>query len=85
MLAGSKTSGQSSATLKDKDKAPASDEVKWSSGGQKLGGPVTYGAGGARAPQIPQRKAKTQAPERERSLTPDFGVDDDEIIDVDSD
>jgi ubiquitin fusion degradation protein 1 len=85
MLSGSKTSDPSSATLKGKDKAPASDEAKWSSGGQKLGGPVTYGAGGARAPQITQRKAKTEVPKRERSPTPDFGVDDDEIIDIDSD
>jgi ubiquitin fusion degradation protein 1 len=69
----------------NQEKTQPSDEAKWGAGGHKLGGPVTYGAGGARAPQIPRRQNNKSVPDRERSPTPDFGVDDDEIIDVDSD
>lgn len=64
---------------KEEDEAPKMKE--WGSG-QRLGTKPTYGAGGARAPAPPRRSS---AKEKERSPTPDFGVDDDDVIDIDSD
>lgn len=80
------TTSSSKGKGKEKDEPP----VSWSAGGQKLGartglsqnGPM--GAGGASVPRVPQRPAKIQ--EKERSPTPDFGVDDDDdAIMIDSD
>jgi ubiquitin fusion degradation protein 1 len=66
----------------------AKDEAKesrdWGSG-QTLAAQssaTSYGIGGSRIQPQPQR---SQAIQKERSPTPDFGVDDDEIIDIDSD
>ncbi len=51
------------------------------------GGPV--GAGGAAIPRVPQRPGtrgkQPKEKEKERSPTPDFGVDDDDDIVIDSD
>ncbi|KIK08271.1 hypothetical protein K443DRAFT_590002 [Laccaria amethystina LaAM-08-1] len=47
-------------------------------------GPV--GAGGAVIPQLPQRNSQQQkGKEKERSPSPDWGVDDDDVIMIDSD
>jgi ubiquitin fusion degradation protein 1 len=48
-------------------------------------GPV--GAGGARIPRIPQRiqKQKQKQAKKERSPSPDWGVDDDDVVMIDSD
>jgi len=47
------------------------------------------GAGGASIPRLPNRqqssKDKQKVVEKERSPTPDWGVDDDDIIEIDSD
>ncbi|KAF9791251.1 ubiquitin fusion degradation protein I [Thelephora terrestris] len=82
----------------EKKEKPKSKEVQdgtnsnsWG-GGHKLGrgawkpSEVT-GAGGASVPVLPARIGKSTADEAEdvRSPSPDFGVDDDEMIDYDSD
>lgn len=72
---------------KGKAKAEPASSHTWGTSGQTLGrkpitseGPV--GVGGARVPQPPQRKNKKV----ERSPTPeDWGVDDDDVIMIDSD
>ncbi|KIM49341.1 hypothetical protein M413DRAFT_438526 [Hebeloma cylindrosporum] len=79
----------SNAKGKSKSSEPASDSHAWGSSGQALGrrtlpqnGPV--GAGGARVPQAPQRNNKKVV--EQRSPTPeDWGVDDDDVIMIDSD
>ena len=45
------------------------------------------GAGGARVPRLPQRNKSTPQPVKERSPSPDWGVDDsdDDAIIIDSD
>ncbi|KAG2020211.1 ubiquitin fusion degradation protein I [Coprinopsis cinerea AmutBmut pab1-1] len=82
--------GQSSASssAKAEEKKPAST-YNWGSGGNTLGASTprelgSVGAGGARVPRLPHRTSAQQKA-RERSPTPDFGVSDDEIIDIDSD
>jgi ubiquitin fusion degradation protein 1 len=78
----------SSSRGKAKEVDDSATEARWGSGGQRLDARsalVTYGAGGARVPQLRQREQSSQPVERERSPTPDFGVDDDDIIDIDSD
>nr|GAT53259.1 predicted protein [Mycena chlorophos] len=78
---------------KEKEKENEGDKPSsWTTlgSGQTLGasvprdlGPV--GAGGARVPRVPQRN-KPKVTQRERSPTPDFGVDDDDdAIMIDSD
>jgi ubiquitin fusion degradation protein 1 len=84
-LKGTAPSAVSSSSTKGKAKEETPSSDTWGSGGHKLGQPVSYGAGGARIPQIPRRQGTKKEPERERSPTPDFGVDEDDIIDVDSD
>ncbi|KAF7305015.1 Ubiquitin fusion degradation protein 1 [Mycena kentingensis (nom. inval.)] len=84
-----------STSAKGKEKEKASEQSTSSSWatlsgpGNTLGasvprhlGPV--GAGGASVPRVPQRN-KSKVEEKERSPTPDFGVDDDDIMDIDSD
>lgn len=87
---------QSSSPSASKGKAKASTsstattDHSWGASGQSLGarivpreiGPV--GAGGARAPRVPQRNIK-QEKQKERSPSPDWGVDDDDVIMIDSD
>jgi ubiquitin fusion degradation protein 1 len=54
--------------------------------GTRTFGSGLIGAGGASVPRLPQRPGRRQ-PRRERSPTPDFGIDDDddEVIEIDSD
>ncbi|KAJ2913439.1 hypothetical protein MD484_g6977, partial [Candolleomyces efflorescens] len=82
----------SSRQTEPEPEKPKPTEHQWGTGGHTLGarsrelGPT--GAGGARIPRLPNRadsKQKEKEKEKERSPTPDFGVDDDEIIDIDSD
>ena len=47
-------------------------------------GSDVIGAGGARAPR-PIQRSPQRAKQRQRSPTPDWGVDDDDIIEIDSD
>ncbi|KAK7054777.1 ubiquitin fusion degradation protein [Paramarasmius palmivorus] len=80
----------SSAKGKGKEKEPEASSSSWSGQGNTLGNSVPrevglVGAGGARVPRLPQRQSTQQA-QRERSPTPDFGVDDDDdVIMIDSD
>ncbi|EJF66068.1 UFD1-domain-containing protein [Dichomitus squalens LYAD-421 SS1] len=81
---------QPSSSDKGKSKAQSSSTTTWGSGGQTLGRrptqpasstPRSVGAGGASVPVLPSRgRAQQQQAQRERSPTPDFGVDDDEDI-----
>jgi len=91
----------SSSKGKGKEEEPAPPTHDWSSGGHTLGsrsttrpaapssasrsnGPHTVGAGGAAVPVLPQRNSRK--PPKERSPTPDWGVDDDDdVIIIDSD
>ncbi|KAF5381047.1 hypothetical protein D9615_004032 [Tricholomella constricta] len=95
-LSGRNTQSQLSSKGKEKEKekegAPANSPLTpWSGTGQTLGarniprelGPV--GAGGARVPRPPQRNYKEKEKQKERSTSPDWGVDDDDVIMVDSD
>ncbi|KAI0647302.1 UFD1-domain-containing protein [Trametes meyenii] len=78
---------QSQSSAKGKEREQPSS-VSWGSGGQTLGGrppkPTVHsasraiGAGGASVPVLPQRHGKEK--ERERSPTPDFGVDDEDDV-----
>ena len=79
--------GKSKAT----DVQDGADSQPWGEG-QKLGRGAwkpsgVTGAGGASVPSIPNRSAMSAANQVEeaRSPTPDWGVDDDEMIDYDSD
>ncbi|KAH9981051.1 ubiquitin fusion degradation protein UFD1-domain-containing protein [Lactifluus volemus] len=79
--------GKSKAT--EDTQANQSDGVRWGTGqGRSLGsrstngpGVRTLGAGGAIVPRLQQRSSKKP----QRSPTPDFGVDDDDVIVIDSD
>ncbi|KAF8921138.1 ubiquitin fusion degradation protein UFD1-domain-containing protein [Mucidula mucida] len=85
------------ASTASKGKGKAKEEEKekegtWSTlgSGQTLGntaprelGPV--GAGGARIPRVPRRTTAPPPQQKERSPTPDWGVDDDDVIMIDSD
>jgi len=88
--AGNTLNGRAIGSAKGKEKAPAQDtsnsSASWAGTGHSLGssiprelGPV--GAGGARIPRIPQRNSKP----KQRSPSPDWGVDDDDVIMIDSD
>lgn len=95
--AGNTLSGRNSQTQpsfskgKEKENALAKrSSTTWGGTGQTLGasniprelGPV--GAGGARVPRLPRRDSKKEK-EKERSPSPDWGVDDDDVIMSDSD
>ncbi|ETW86077.1 hypothetical protein HETIRDRAFT_415043 [Heterobasidion irregulare TC 32-1] len=75
-----------SSSTKGKAKEEKTSDMKWGNG-QTLSAraaiPATVGAGGASVPRIPQRARRP----RERSPSPeeDWGVDDDDVIVVDSD
>jgi ubiquitin fusion degradation protein 1 len=76
---------------KTNDTQGGADSNPWG-GGQKLGKGAwkpsgVTGAGGASVPSLPNRSGKntTSQVEKSRSPTPDFGVDDDEMLDYDSD
>ncbi len=73
------------------------DEARWGTGqGRSLGsrpsngvdirtfGAGLVGVGGASVPRLSQRSSKKPR-RRERSPTPDFGIDDDDVIVIDSD
>ncbi|KAJ8078876.1 ubiquitin fusion degradation protein [Marasmius tenuissimus] len=81
----------SSSSKKGKEKETQPESTySWSGTGNSLGSSVPnevgrVGAGGARVPRLPQRQS-TKQQQRERSPTPDFGVDDDDdVIMIDSD
>ncbi|KAI0273359.1 ubiquitin fusion degradation protein I [Gloeopeniophorella convolvens] len=91
------SSTQDKGKGKSKDTEEKSEETTWAGQGHSLGtsrppassaprtfGPGQLGAGGASVPRLPQRSGK-KPPARERSPTPDFGVDDDDVIVIDSD
>ncbi|KAJ7685284.1 ubiquitin fusion degradation protein UFD1-domain-containing protein [Mycena polygramma] len=93
---GNTLSGRQAASAKGKEKAQdqdtsSSSSTAWTGTGHSLGpgavprelGPV--GAGGARIPRIPQRNNSAKQKEKERSPSPDWGVDDDDVIMIDSD
>ena len=79
-----------SGSSKGKD---VEDEKKWGKG-ERLNAPTSrratadgpVGAGGARVPRLAERGTGPPKAQRERSPTPDWGVDDDDdVIYVDSD
>ncbi|KAF8077860.1 ubiquitin fusion degradation protein UFD1-domain-containing protein [Lyophyllum atratum] len=81
----------SSSKGKERENPPATTPAtSWGGTSQTLGarnvprdlGPV--GAGGARIPRIPRRDSKKEE-EKQRSPSPDWGVDDDDVIMIDSD
>jgi len=87
------TGRSASSQVKGKEKAQQptkNGSESWRGTGQTLGatsgprqlGPV--GAGGARIPRIPQRTQK-QKQAKERSPSPDWGVEDDDVVMIDSD
>jgi ubiquitin fusion degradation protein 1 len=94
------TSAQRSGKGKSKateDTEVKKDEARWGTGqGRSLGsrpsngvstrtfGGSLVGAGGASVPRLSQRPNK-KPPRRERSPTPDFGIDEDDVIVIDSD
>jgi ubiquitin fusion degradation protein 1 len=88
---GNTLNGRSAGTGSSKGKEKAAPQqssslASWGTAGQTLGrrsGPTEVGAGGASVPRPPRRNTKQQ--EKERSPTPDFGVDDDDVIMIDSD
>ncbi|KAI0333482.1 ubiquitin fusion degradation protein I [Cubamyces sp. BRFM 1775] len=85
----SKPSSQSQPSAKGKEREQSAPTASWGNGGQTLGSrpsqpaassqPRVMGAGGASVPVLPQRRGKQQE-ERERSPTPDFGVDDEDDV-----
>ncbi|KAJ7271878.1 ubiquitin fusion degradation protein I [Mycena haematopus] len=92
--AGNTLNGRSIGTAKGKEKAPKQDtsgssSATWAGTGHSLGGSVPrelgpVGAGGARIPRVPQR-TNSKPKEKQRSPSPDWGVDDDDVIMIDSD
>jgi len=90
--------GKSKATTDTGTKDADANEATWGTGqGRSLGSRPTngvggrtfntslVGVGGATIPRPPQRSGR-KPPGRERSPTPDFGVDDDDdVIEIDSD
>ncbi|KAJ7343388.1 ubiquitin fusion degradation protein UFD1-domain-containing protein, partial [Mycena albidolilacea] len=93
---GTTLNGRSTGSAKGKEKAPAQDtsgsssSAAWAGTGHSLGGAVPrelgpVGAGGARVPRVPQRTNSGQPKQKERSPSPDWGVDDeDDVIMIDS-
>ncbi|KAF7338219.1 Ubiquitin fusion degradation protein 1 [Mycena venus] len=85
------------SSAKGKEKAPAQDtsssssSAAWVGTGHSLGGAIPrelgpVGAGGARIPRIPQRSNSAKEEKaKARSPSPDWGVDDDDVIMIDSD
>ncbi|KIY72066.1 UFD1-domain-containing protein [Cylindrobasidium torrendii FP15055 ss-10] len=86
-LSGKTLVASTSSKGKEKAAEPEESSAKWTSlgGGTTLGktpkevGEV--GAGGARVPRVPRRTTE----EKERSPSPDWGVDDDDVVMYDSD
>ena len=87
--------GKSKAT--EDTEAKKVDDARWGTGqGRSLGsrpsngvdtrtfGAGLVGVGGASVPRLSQRPGKKPR-RRERSPTPDFGIDDDDVIVIDSD
>ncbi|KAI0064591.1 ubiquitin fusion degradation protein I [Artomyces pyxidatus] len=95
-LTGRSTGFSSSAKGKEKENDKSAAEAKDWGQGQSLGGRTSnpartrpigtgeVGAGGASVPRLPQRAGKAA---RQRSPSPeeDWGVDDDDVIEIDSD
>ncbi|KAG6814495.1 hypothetical protein H0H92_000020 [Tricholoma furcatifolium] len=94
-LNGRNVQSPTASSSKGKEKETTSTQNSshsWTGSGQTLGarhiprelGPV--GAGGARIPRPPQRNNNKKLKAKERSPTPDWGVDeDDDVIMIDSD
>jgi len=92
----SSTQSKGKGKATDDSGAKDADEARWGTGqGRSLGshpsngaGTRTFGAGlgvgGASIPRLSQRSSKKPR-RRERSPTPDFGIDDDDVIVIDSD
>jgi ubiquitin fusion degradation protein 1 len=93
----SKSTGKGKNKATEDTETKKADEAKWGTGqGRSLGsrqshgaGPRTLGAGlvgvgGTSAQRLSQRPGR-KPPRRERSPTPDFGIDDDDVIVIDSD
>lgn len=85
-------SGSAQVKGREKDQQSTNNSLEsWRGTGQNLGttsgprelGPV--GAGGARIPRIPQRTQKQKQAKKERSPSPDWGVEDDDVDMIDSD
>ncbi|KZT26398.1 UFD1-domain-containing protein [Neolentinus lepideus HHB14362 ss-1] len=81
---GSPSKGKGKET--DSSSSQATLKKDWGKG-QTLAAstPATFGAGGARVPRPSQRNSNSRQKQKERSPTPDFGVDDDDAIVIDSD
>ncbi|KAK0503402.1 ubiquitin fusion degradation protein UFD1-domain-containing protein [Armillaria luteobubalina] len=91
---GSNQSSASTSKGKGKEKATeeSSSSTSWSAlgSGQTLGHQAprelgAVGAGGARVPRIPRRNNAAPQQKKARSPSPDWGVDDDDVIMIDSD
>jgi len=86
-LSGRSNPSVSTSTSKGKEKERATSDHTWGSGlslGGPQGGPV--GVGRARVPQPPQRgDRKQRSPSPEEEEEEDWGVDDDDVIMIDSD
>jgi len=93
-------SSSQAASSKGKEKATPPEDKRWGSGGQTLASrnttvPSSFrdrerGAGGAPVPKPPNRrvrsgKQKEKENQKARSPTPDFGVDEEDVIVIDSD
>ncbi|KAK0239999.1 ubiquitin fusion degradation protein I [Armillaria nabsnona] len=92
-LTGRGSTQSSASTSKGKEKATeeSSSSASWSTlgSGQTLGNQAprelgVVGAGGARVPRIPRRN-NAPPQQKARSPSPDWGVDDDDVIMIDSD
>ncbi|KAL6305331.1 ubiquitin fusion degradation protein UFD1-domain-containing protein [Sparassis latifolia] len=98
-LAGpSSSQGQSASSPSPKGKSMEEEgsdvPSSWGVGGQRLGSRTAprpaassgpRGAGGAIVPVLPQRSGRQEQRQKERSPSPDWGVDDDDVIIIDSD
>ena len=92
----SQSTGKGKSKATEDTGAKKVDEARWGTGqGRSLGsrpsngvdtrtfGASLVGVGGASVPRLSQRSKKPRR--RERSPTPDFGIDDDDVIVIDSD
>ncbi|KAF8238574.1 UFD1-domain-containing protein [Tricholoma matsutake] len=84
-------SGASQAKGKEEQQRPKNSSEAWRGTGHTLGAtsvppaPAPVGAGGARIPRVPQRTQKQKQAKKESSPSPDWGVDEDQDIIIDSD
>ncbi|TFK55083.1 ubiquitin fusion degradation protein I [Heliocybe sulcata] len=83
----SSSKGKGKETETGSSSSQAAPKQEWGKGHTLASStPASLGAGGARVPRPPQRGANSKMKQKERSPTPDFGVDsDDDAIIIDSD